>query len=189
MPHTSLIPTVRGKFSKPISLAAFSAIVSVGTLLLYNIPFFRYVASHVNDDKAFLLVSLVVLMLALNYLMAYLTMFLLRKAGRLLLAILAVINATAVYFVWTYSVMIDATTIENVFNTRYSEASAFFSWTLWVAILLMGVLPALLCLFQPVVYGKLRRLVRHPARHRTGWTPPAVVLHRQHLSRHQLQPR
>ena len=120
MPHTSLIQTARGKLSKPISLAAFSAIVSVGTLLLYNIPFFRYVASHVNDDKAFLLVSLVVLMLALNYLMAYLTMFLLRKAGRLLLAILAVINATAVYFIWTYSVMIDATTIENVFNTRYS---------------------------------------------------------------------
>ena len=45
MPYTSPTPTARGKLSKPISLATFSAIVSLGTLLLYNIPFFRYVAS------------------------------------------------------------------------------------------------------------------------------------------------
>ena len=161
MSYNSLIQMVREKTSKPISLAAFSAIVSVGILLLYNIPFFRYVASQVNEGKAFLLASLVVLMLALNYLLASLTMFFLRRVGRLLFAILAVINATAVYFIWTYSVMIDATTIENVFNTRYSEASAFFSWTLWLTVLLIGVLPALFCLVQPVVYGRLRRLAIH----------------------------
>jgi len=57
-------------------------------------------------------------------------------------------------FIVTYSVMIDATTIENVFNTRYSEASGFFSWPLWCSIFTFGALPALYCLLQPVVFGK-----------------------------------
>jgi lipid A ethanolaminephosphotransferase len=55
--------------------------------------------------------------------------------------------------------MIDATTIENVFNTRYSEASGFFSWPLWCSIFAFGVLPALYCLLQPVVFGKARKLL------------------------------
>jgi len=146
---------------KPISLFTFSCIVSIGTLLLYNIPFFNYVANNTNESiggRLFLLASLVVIMLVLNFMMTYLVMFLMRVVGRILLAILAIINATAVYFILTYSVMMDATTMGNVFNTRYSEASGFFSWSLWLSILVFGVLPALYCLLQPVVYGKAKRL-------------------------------
>ena len=146
---------------KPISLFVFSCILSIGTLLLYNIPFFNYVATNTNEGvggKLFLLASLVVMMLALNFMMTYLVMYLMRFVGRILLAILSIINATAVYFILTYSVMIDATTIENVFNTRYSEASGFFSWSLWGFIFVCGVLPALYCLLQPVVIGKAKRL-------------------------------
>ena len=146
---------------KPISLFVFSCIVSIGTLLLYNIPFFRYVADNSNESaggRIFLLASLVVIMLALNFMMTCLVMFLMRIVGRILLALFSVINATAVYFIITYSVMIDATTIENVFNTRYSEASGFFSWGLWLFILAFGVLPALWCLLQPVVIGKAKKL-------------------------------
>ena len=146
---------------KRISLFTFSCIASIGTLLLYNIPFFNYVAQNTNETiggKLFLLASLVVIMLALNFMMTYLMMWLMRMVGRILLAILSIINATAVYFIYTYSVMIDATTIENVFNTRYSEASGFFSWPLWLSILISGVLPALFCLLQPVVFGKAKRM-------------------------------
>ena len=146
---------------KIVSLFTFSWIVSIGTLLLYNLPFFSYVAEQTNEGlggKVFLLASLAVVMLALNFMMTYLVMFLTRRVGRVLLALLAVINATAVYFIVTYSVMIDATTIENVFNTRYSEASGFFSWGLWLFIAVFGVLPALFCLLQPVAYGKAKRM-------------------------------
>ena len=146
---------------KPISLFVFSCIVSIGSLLLYNIPFFHYVADNSNESlggRIFLLTSLVVIMLALNFMMTYLLMFLMRIVGRILLAIFSIINATAVYFIITYSVMIDATTIENVFNTRYSEASGFFSWGLWLFILVFGVVPALWCLLQPVVFGKAKKL-------------------------------
>ena len=143
------------------SLFTFSSIVSIGTLLLYNVPFFGFVASHTDEDgfgKIFLLASLVVVMLVLNFMMTYLVMWLLRFVGRILLALLAIINATALHFILTYGVIIDATTIENVFNTRYSEASGFFSWSLWLCILLLGLLPAIYCLWQPVVYGKAKRL-------------------------------
>ena len=148
-------------FRKPISLFAFSCIVSIGTLLLYNIPFFHFVSNNTNETvggKIFLLASLVVIMLVLNFMMTYLLIFLTRIVGRILLAIFSIINATAVYFIYTYSVMIDATTVENVFNTRYSEASGFFSWMLWLFIIVFGVLPALYCLLQPVAVGKAKKL-------------------------------
>ena len=147
---------------RPISLFAFSCIVSFATLLLYNIPFFSYVADNHNDSftgRLFLLVSIAVIMLVLNFVMTCVVMFLLRMVGRIVLALLSLINATAVYFVFTYSVMIDATTIENVFNTRYSEASGFFSWHLWLFIIVFGALPALFCLLQPVIFGKVRKML------------------------------
>ena len=151
----------RQKLTASKSLFTFSSIVSLGTLLFYNVPFFSYVAQHTDETmggKLFLLASLVVIMLVLNFMMTYLVMWLLRVVGRVLLAVLAVINATALHFILTYGVIIDATTIENVFNTRYSEASGFFSWSLWLCILGLGVLPALYCLWQPVVYGKAKKL-------------------------------
>ena len=146
---------------RPISLFAFSCIVSIGTLLLYNIPFFNYVIDNSNESlggQIFLLASLVVIMLAVNFMMTYLVMFLTRIVGRILLAILAIINATAVYFILTYSVMMDETTVGNVFNTRYSEASGFFSWPLWLSIFAFGVLPALWCLLQSITFGKARKM-------------------------------
>ena len=149
------------RFLRPVSLFTFSCIVSIGTLLLYNLPFFRYVLENTNENavgKLLLLTSLVVLMLLLHFMLAYLAMYLLRMVGRVVLAVLSLINATAVYFIITYSVMIDATTVENVFNTRYSEASGFFSWSLWLFIIVFGLLPALYCLLQPVVYGKAKKL-------------------------------
>ena len=77
---------------KKVSLFCFSCIVSIGTLLLYNIPFFNYVAGNSNEGtggRLFLLASLVVVMLALNFMLTYLVLFLLRKVGRVLLAILS----------------------------------------------------------------------------------------------------
>ena len=147
--------------TRPIPLYAFSCIVSTWTLLAYNIPFFRYVADNSNEStagKMVLLVSLAAVMLALNFMLTYLAMFVLRQAARIVLAVLALINAAAVYFIFTYRVIIDATAIENVFNTRYSEASGFFSWSLWLFLLAVGLLPALYCLLQRVDYGRARTM-------------------------------
>lgn len=151
-------------FSRRLSLFAFSAIVSLATMLLYNIPFFEYALQNTNQStgvRLFLIASLVVVMLLVNFMMTYLIMYLLRMAGRILLAILAIINATSLYFILTYNIIIDEITIGNVFNTRYSEASGFFSWSLWAFIIAFGVLPGLFCLLQPVVPGKAKQMGKY----------------------------
>ena len=151
-------------FNRRLSLFAFSAIVSVATMLLYNIPFFEYALQNTNQStgvRLFLIASLVVVMLLVNFMMTYLIMYLLRMAGRILLAILAIINATSLYFILTYNIIIDEITIGNVFNTRYSEASGFFSWSLWAFIIAFGVLPGLFCLLQPVVPGKAKQMGKY----------------------------
>ena len=158
---TALLRKAKKTLLRPVSLFTFSCIITIGTLLLYNLPFFQFVIDNSNESTlgvVWLTVSLVIIMLTLNFMMTYLTIFCLRIVGRILLAVLSIINATAVYFVLTYNVIINATTIENVFNTRYSEASGFFSWSLWLFIIVFGVLPALFCLFQPVVIGKAKKL-------------------------------
>jgi lipid A ethanolaminephosphotransferase len=146
---------------KKITLVTFSSIVSLWTLLVYNIPFFLYVAQNSKTSlggKLFLLTSLVVVMLVLNFMLTYLAMWLLRMVGRILLAVFSVINATAFYFIFTYHAIIDATTIENVFNTRYVEASAFFNGWMVLLILVLGVLPALYCIFQPIILGSAKKM-------------------------------
>ena len=146
---------------KKITLVTFSSIVSLWTLLVYNIPFFLYVAQNSESSfggKLFLITSLVVVMLVLNFMLTYLAMWLLRMVGRILLAVFSVINATAFYFIFTYHAIIDATTIENVFNTRYVEASAFFNGWMVLLILVLGVLPALYCIFQPIILGSAKKM-------------------------------
>ena len=146
---------------KKITLFTFSCIVSLWTLLIYNIPFFHFVAQNSETslgEKLFLLTCLVVVMLVLNFMLTYLAMWLLRLVGRIFLAVFSVINATAFYFIINYHAFINATTIENVFNTRYVEASAFFNWWMFLFIFVFGLLPALYCIFQPVILGSAKKM-------------------------------
>ena len=57
---------------RPMSLLTFACVVSGATLLLYNIPFLQYAATNSNADaggKLLMLASLVVIMLAVNFMM------------------------------------------------------------------------------------------------------------------------
>ncbi|WP_262496933.1 phosphoethanolamine transferase domain-containing protein [Pedobacter lusitanus] len=65
-------------------------------------------------------------MLVLNSLLFYLILFLSRFAGKSLLVLFFIINSIAVYFINTYSVIIDESMIGNIFNTNYQESSSFF---------------------------------------------------------------
>ena len=158
---TSLISKIKKVLKRPMPLIVFSSIISIGTLVAYNIPFFQYVIDNSNESAiglVWLVVSLVIIMLAANFMMTYLTMFCLRIVGRILLAILSIINALSLYFILTYNIIIDENVIRNVFNTRYSEASGFFSWSLWIFLFVFGVLPAIYCLIQPVKMGKAKKM-------------------------------
>lgn len=142
-------------------LYRFSLIMSAVTLVLYNIPFFRFVVSQSELPwlgKAFFTLSLAVIMLALNFLVCYLLLFLMRYVGKVIVALSHVLNATCLYFVVVYNTLMDGTMMGNVFNTRYSEASGFFSVPLFTCIIVLGILPAVYVLMQKIDYGKWKPL-------------------------------
>lgn len=144
---------------KKISLTVMSAVLSVFTLIAYHWPFFRLVTDNVKGDLngVLITVSLVVLMLALNFFFYTLVLYLGRIVGKCLLALLFVGNAVCLYFINTYQVLVTDKMMGNVFNTQYSEASGFFSGQALLYILFLGILPAVYLFMQKTDYGKPKR--------------------------------
>lgn len=149
------------KIRQPMSLTLFSAVMSLVNLVLYNIPFFSFISANYNVSvwiKMLFISTIVVVMLVLNFMICYLLIFLLRYFGRVLIALCHILSAASVYFVFKYHTMITEPMIGNVFNTRYSEASGFMTWSLYIYILIFGVLPAVYVLLQKFEYGTWKRL-------------------------------
>lgn len=143
-----------------MSLYLMAAIVSVFTLLVYNIPFFEFAVQHSGLTplpQIFLVFSLVVVMLVVNFLAVYLLVYLLRYAGRALVAIALICNAAGVYFVKVYNVFLDDSMMSNFFNTRTSEAMPFITWKFVLWVVIMGLLPAVYVLVQKLDYGKIKQ--------------------------------
>jgi len=129
-----------------LKLTHFVLLMSALNFLFFHLPFFTFVVNNV-DYKGFngitIIISLVILMLVLNAFVFYLLFFLSRYVGKFLLVLFFIINSIAVYFVNTYSVIIDESMIGNVLNTQYSEASSFFSFKLVAYVIFLGVLPSI----------------------------------------------
>ena len=129
-----------------IKITHFVILMSCLNFLFFHLPFFTFVYNNL-DHKSFngitIIVSLIILMLVLNALVFYLLFSLSRYLGKFLLVLFFIVNAIAVYFVNTYSVIIDESMIGNVLNTKYSESSSFFSLKLVLYVVLFGILPSL----------------------------------------------
>lgn len=122
-------------------LTRISSVLSLFTLVAFHWPFFRLVLGNIEGGFNGVLITggLGVLMFALNFLVYYLVLFLGRFAGKCILAFTFIGNAISLYFINTYQVLITDKMMGNVFNTRYSEASGFFSWSaVWYLLFLGG---------------------------------------------------
>lgn len=148
---------------KKRKLSAVCAVLSLYTLLVFHFPFFRHAAGQLEGgfNAVFIIASLVVLMLAANYFFYYLLLRLGRGVGRAVIAFSLVADAVSIYFIKNFDVMLDATMMGNVFNTRYSEASGFFSWGLVAYVLLLGVLPAVYICVRRIDFGSWKRFFAH----------------------------
>ena len=111
-------------------LTHFVGILSVLNFLFFHLPFFNFVFNNI-DYRSFngilTIVSLVFLMLILNAFLFYMIFALSNVVGKSLLVVFFIINSVAIYFVNTFGVIIDESMVGNVLNTKYSEASSFFS--------------------------------------------------------------
>ncbi|WP_447641225.1 MULTISPECIES: phosphoethanolamine--lipid A transferase EptA [Chitinophagaceae] len=134
------------KLKNNLSLTQFAVIMSILNFLLFHYPFFSFVFKNV-DYKSLngivIIISLVIIMLVANAFVFYLLSFLSRVVGKYLLALLFILNAVAVYFINTYSVIVDESMIGNVLNTNYEESSSFFSIKLILYIIFLGILPSI----------------------------------------------
>ena len=132
--------------NKNLRITHFVLLMSCLNFLFFHFPFYKFVFNNV-DYKSFngviIISSLIILMLVVNAFAFYLVFFLSRFVGKFLLVLFFIINAIAVYFINTYSVIIDESMIGNVLNTKYAEAGSFFSIKLILYIILLGVIPGI----------------------------------------------
>ncbi|MBL0013461.1 MAG: phosphoethanolamine--lipid A transferase EptA [Flavobacterium sp.] len=124
----------------------FVLLVSALNFLFFHLPFYVFVFNNV-DYKSFngmmIIISLMILMVVLNAFVFFLIFSLSRHVGKFLLVLFFIVNALAVYFINTYSVIIDESMIGNVLNTKYEEASSFFSIKLFAYIIFLGIIPSI----------------------------------------------
>ncbi|MFD0989853.1 phosphoethanolamine--lipid A transferase EptA [Mariniflexile jejuense] len=132
---------------KPIRLTYFALLVSFINLILYHYPFYKFVCANFDINSLngiTLIVSLTILALVLNALFFYILFYTLRIFGKWLLVIFFIINAIALYFINNYGIIIDETMIGNILNTNFEESSSFFSFSLILYLIFLGIIPSIL---------------------------------------------
>lgn len=149
---------------KGIKLSYFVLLISFINLLFFHLPFYRFILNNTDASTLhgiFLLLVLSVLAFALSLLFFYVGLFLLRVVGKFLLMLLFMVNSVALYFMNTYSTIMDKTMIGNILNTNVAESSSFFSFTLVVYFILLGIIPALLIFKVKIVAVKIKTFMLH----------------------------
>ena len=145
-----------------LKLTHFVLGMSVLNFLFFHYPFFSFVFKNL-DYKSFngvtIIISLIILMLVLNAFVFYLIFFLSRYVGKFLLILFFIINAIAVYFINTYSVIIDESMIGNILNTKYEEASSFFSIKLIFYVLFLGIIPSIYIIKVKLIKEPLKKFL------------------------------
>ena len=145
-----------------LKITHFVLLMSLLNFLFFHYPFFKFVINNL-EYKSFngitIIISLIILMLVLNAFVFYLIFFLSRYVGKFLLVLFFIINSIAVYFINTYSVIIDESMIGNVLNTKYSEASSFFSFKLIAYVILLGVIPSIYIIRVKIIKVTLKKFL------------------------------
>lgn len=127
-------------------LTKFVLIISLMNFLFFHYPFFKYVFSNVNYttfNGALLCFSLLILVVLANFFFFYILFYLSKIVGKIYTIITFLINSIAVYFINSYSVIIDESMISNILNTNYEESSSYFSFKLIIYFVFFGILPSI----------------------------------------------
>ena len=123
----------------------FALLVSFLNFTLFHLPFFKFVFNNI-DYKSFngilLIISLVITVLVLNAFVFLLLLSVSHYMTKLVLVTFFIINSVSVYFINTYSVIIDESMVSNILNTNFEESSSYFSIKLIFYLVFLGVLPS-----------------------------------------------
>lgn len=146
-------------FKQKRSITLISALLSLYTLLAYHYPLFKVIVENLEGgfNSVIITVGFAVMMLATNFLIYNLLLYLTRTVGKWIIAFTLIGDAIMLYFVNTYDVLVTDSMMGNVFNTRYSEASGYFSLSAVLYVVFLGILPATLLILQKIDYKSLKR--------------------------------
>ncbi len=128
--------------SNKIKLKYFILFVCIINLILYHLPIYRFTLENLNYkgiDRNFMISSLAILIISVNALVIYISLFFSRFISKLLMVLFANLNAIAIYFINTYNVIIDKSMIGNILNTNIDESTSFFSFNLVLYIFFLGI--------------------------------------------------
>ena len=148
-------------FPKKVSLAVWSLVLAIFTLVAFHGPFFRRVLQNVEGgwNGAVIFGTALLLLLVLDFLLYYALAWFGRGFGKALIAFTLFGDAVMLYFVKTYDVLVTDEMMGNVLRTQYSEASGFFSFSGVLYILLLCVLPCFYVFGRKVEYGSFKRFL------------------------------
>ena len=146
-------------FKQKRSITLISALLSIYTLLAYHYPLFKVIVENLEGgfNGIIITVGFAVLMLATNFFFYNLLLYFTRTVGKWITAFTLIGDAIMLYFVNTYDVLVTDSMMGNVFNTRYSEASGYFSLSAVLYVVFLGILPATLLILQQIDYKSLKR--------------------------------
>ena len=121
-----------------ITLAASGFILAILNIPFWSL-FLRTVAPHTAAEWLYVAATAAALFLILNL---ALTALAVRPVFRIVMAVLLPLTAAASYFMHEYGVVIDVNMVRNIFETNSAEAADLFTIKMLLAILLLGVVPA-----------------------------------------------
>lgn len=138
-------------------------LICILNLLLFHFPFFKFVSSNLAFTTIggfFFLATLFTLVIIANFLVFYLLFSLSQITGKILISLFFLINAIAVYFINSYSIIIDESMVGNILNTNYEESSSFFSFKLILYGIFFGVLPSILLFKTKIRRDPVKKIVK-----------------------------
>jgi lipid A ethanolaminephosphotransferase len=127
----------------------FVVIVSILNIALYNWPLYSFATAHLDSLSVNGIRTLFTLCV-LIFMLTAITLFLLLVVSQHLLKpfclLMAISNAIALYFVFTYQVVLDKTMMGNIQDTNFAEAADFLHPKLLLWLIIFGFLPCCLLL-------------------------------------------
>jgi lipid A ethanolaminephosphotransferase len=146
-----------GFFSWQMSATKFTWLTSTLFIIFYNTSLFTALHNAlpiVSIGSALFFVSVGLLALVATALT--LSLFVLPKLAKPLMAIIFISAASAAYFMNNYGIVIHKTMIQNLIETDTKEASSLFNSTLAAYIIVLGILPSLLLLKVKLNFGSFK---------------------------------
>ena len=147
-----------------MGVSRFILLSTLFNMAVYHLPFYKYAISHLDiySSGGFLIfISLNICIFVVNFFIFFLIATFSIRAIKYFMALAMVSNSFALYFVLTYSVILDRTMMGNIFNTRVSEAMSFFSPKIFIYVVFLGLIPALVVLKVKLIREKRVHLLRN----------------------------